>query len=175
MSELFHRFYRDRVKRNLRKETATQNLFDFSDLLQQYEVPHFLVFGTLLGAVRDHDFIEHDTDVDLGAFAENLHEVNLLCRSTLLASYGFKILRQGKDIISVVRDEEHIDLYLWTIDEPEYTCAQYRIPSDQLKSGFGKIAFLGRNFATVRDPESDLAWRYGSDWRTPRRGYHAQF
>lgn len=175
MSNLFHRLYQNRARHHLNKEVATRNLFDFADLLAQYDVPYILAFGTLLGAVRDGDFITHDCDVDLASFSEYLPAVQSLCRSKLFSAYGFRVVREGSQIVSVDRDREYIDLYLFSAGDPDYRCNQYRIEAWQLKSGYGRINFLGRDFNTVKDPEADLRWRYGTDWQTPRRGFHAPF
>lgn len=41
------------------------------DILKNNNVDYWLDFGTLLGAVRDGDFIKHDYDMDLGILFEN--------------------------------------------------------------------------------------------------------
>ena len=47
------------------------NLLDFSKIMHHHGIPFFFIFGTLLGAVREGNFIKHDTDVDVGAFLED--------------------------------------------------------------------------------------------------------
>jgi hypothetical protein len=44
-------------------------LIDISDLLDKYEIKYCLMFGTLLGAVRNDEFIE-TYDLDLGLFEQ---------------------------------------------------------------------------------------------------------
>ena len=49
----------------LNKDDAKFMLSTIKWVLEQNGVHFLLNFGTLLGAVRDHDFIGHDYDIDL--------------------------------------------------------------------------------------------------------------
>ena len=49
----------------LNKDDAKYMLSTIKKVLEQNGVHFLLNFGTLLGAVRDHDFIGHDYDIDL--------------------------------------------------------------------------------------------------------------
>ena len=60
-----------------------------SQSLNQAGITFWLEFGTLLGYYREHDFIEHDMDIDIGA---HFSDATLL-RNTLLHS-GFKLVRE---------------------------------------------------------------------------------
>lgn len=51
-------------------ERAKQTLGDFVDLFPTDEVPWFLVSGTFLGLIREHGFLPHDYDIDLGIFED---------------------------------------------------------------------------------------------------------
>ena len=50
------------------KIIARENLLLFKDIVSKHHIPFGLIAGTLLGAIREHDFIEHDEDVDLFLF-----------------------------------------------------------------------------------------------------------
>ena len=43
-------------------------LFLVDDVLTRHECVFWLNYGTLLGAYRDHDFITHDNDLDIGMY-----------------------------------------------------------------------------------------------------------
>ena len=64
------------------KEALKKIDLAFKELNKTY----FLVYGTLLGAYRDKDFISHDVDIDIGAFC---HEYDSDIEKVLL-KYGFK-------------------------------------------------------------------------------------
>jgi hypothetical protein len=53
-------------------DRANQYLLDLKEVLDNAGVRFFLMFGTLLGAVRDEDFVEGDDDVDIGIFEEDM-------------------------------------------------------------------------------------------------------
>ena len=57
------------VKR-INKEISRRNLALFYDILAEAGVRVFLAYGTMLGAAREHDFIAHDEDIDLGMSKE---------------------------------------------------------------------------------------------------------
>ena len=52
---------------NLMKKTLDENNQEF-----------FLMAGTLLGCIRNHDFISHDGDIDIGIFYDNLTPSKLI-------------------------------------------------------------------------------------------------
>ena len=57
-------------KKNLRKE-GKEVLKKIKDIFEELNIEWFLVYGTLLGAYRDKNFISHDVDIDIGVFFED--------------------------------------------------------------------------------------------------------
>ena len=47
------------------KVIAKENLFLLKDICDEAGLKFILFYGTLLGAIREHDFITHDEDIDL--------------------------------------------------------------------------------------------------------------
>ena len=56
--------------------------------LEEAGVRPFLAYGTLLGAVRQGDFIGHDSDADLGYVSEHDHPVDAVARVVPARSGG---------------------------------------------------------------------------------------
>ncbi len=52
------------------KQKALDNLCDAVNILQHHGLTYLLVDGTLLGAARGGDFIDHDTDIDIGVMSD---------------------------------------------------------------------------------------------------------
>ena len=52
-------------------ESWFEALNNICDILSQSKIKYFLDQGTLLGVVRDNDFISWDDDIDIGIVIEN--------------------------------------------------------------------------------------------------------
>lgn len=66
-------------------------------ILEEEKIEFFLVFGTLLGAIREKDFIKHDLDLDFGVWENNNFEKMREC----LEKKGFYL----KSEIILLNDE----------------------------------------------------------------------
>ena len=53
--------------KELDKEISMRNLITLKDVADEYGFRFYLAYGTLLGAVREHDFIAHDEEIDWAA------------------------------------------------------------------------------------------------------------
>ena len=82
------------------KQVAFENLLIIRDLFAERGIPMFLTFGTLLGALREKDFIAHDDDVDIGVFMRDRDAILALMPE--LEKLGFKT--------RYVRGERHYKL-----------------------------------------------------------------
>lgn len=166
----------DKIRTRTTEELALRKkaFFEICDILEKLNIPYFLWGGVLLGAIRDHDFIEWDWDVELGFFNDDAHHrKDELVKA--FANGGFEILR-------IVPEYEN-----FKIDLAKYTPAEVSsfTPSGWYKEGdmwvrnlfkvpaeffdtLDEMEFLGRTFKCPHDPEKFLEYEYG-DWRTPVR------
>ena len=157
------------------------------DILRKHGLEPFLHYGTLLGAIREHDFIPYDDDVDMGLFGRD--------RQTFLTAFpdfesaGFTVgyIRDGEysmtsdlndsthnfRMYKLKRKDQEIDFFLayekrflfqkkWDID------GRVTIPYRFL-STLDTIKFLGQEFSAPHDPAGFLRNLYGKTWNVPIR------
>lgn len=150
------------------KHQAKENLFLFQDIMDKYHLKFLLAFGTLLGAVREHDFINHDEDIDLIMMKSDMDKfLSLLFE---FRKYGFEVIRyERRGFLSLMRKGEYIDFYFYE-PYPENTdlmyCCQDIFPRNLLEDT-APITFLGRSFNAPREYKKMIEISYGKNWMTP--------
>lgn len=154
------------------REQYKQNLLRAKEVLDEAEIPFMLMYGTLLGAVREKNFLEWDRDTDiaiLDKFQTRLIEVVEQGKFEPL-----KLLRAEHNFMSLTHKGAYIDVYSFVdVGEDKYLyCGGIQPYYNELRSvveNMSKIEFLGTTFNTVENPEKQLERWYGKDWRVPKR------
>ncbi|MDD7531035.1 MAG: LicD family protein [Prevotellaceae bacterium] len=150
------------------KEIAKENLFLFKKICEANNIDFLLFFGTLLGAVRDKDFISHDEDIDLALLDSDLPRfLSILFE---LRKHGFEVVRyERRGFMSIIRKSEYIDLYFFSI-HPNHPDLRYLardiFPKEYVEQR-STINFLGETFFVPADSVGFLASYYGENWQTP--------
>lgn len=148
------------------------------DALQEAGVRPFLAYGTLLGAVRDGDFIGHDSDADLGYVSDFDHPADAIRESMALqrllqrrgyetrrySGLGFQVMveegdgvRRGLDVFGGFMREG--TLYLMGEVAAEFR-PEWLYP-------LSEVSLAGETFPAPAEPEHLLAAMYGPSWRVP--------
>ena len=152
----------------INKTIAKENLLLLKEILDSHNVLFFLAFGTLLGAVREHDFITHDEDIDLIMFKSDMPK--FLSLLFVLRQQGFEIARyERRGFLSIIRKGEYIDFYFFD-DYPEDNTLVYCCRDLYPKAEFldhTTIEFQGTEFTAPRNYTKYLEFNYGTNWRTP--------
>lgn len=141
-------------------EICTLNLLDTKAVLDSFNIIFWLMYGTLLGALREKSFISFDTDTDLGLFIESKPGFEKVIRQ--LIGEGFELIRTdcNDNLITVIRDDEYIDFSFFKKENlPFRKLSDYR--------------FLAVIFKIPENSEQFLNELYGKDWSIPKRYKHA--
>lgn len=150
------------------KTIAQENLEILKDICDKSKLKFILFYGTLLGAVREHNFISHDEDIDVVMYKSDMtHFLNLLFD---LREAGFELARyESRGFLSIIRRNEYIDVYFY---EPYmgdtnlwYSCQD--ICKKEFVLDLIPYLFLGKEYLVPRNYVQYLEYYFGADWQIP--------
>lgn len=153
-------------RKKIDKTIAKDNLLEFNSIAKKNGLKFGLVYGTLLGAVRERDFIDHDEDIDLFVLDEDKHILmNMLFE---LRNIGFEVARYDRrGLISIIKNNEYIDFYIFSkFKTGVRTCCGECILERFLEETV-EFDFQTEKFLVPKDYLDYLHFQYGSDWQTP--------
>ena len=144
------------------------------------QVPAFVSFGTLLGAVRDGHLIGHDLDVDLGYYSSCTTPVDVIRESfrierTLAAETGWRVTRANGGFLQLFPPQldgttRNLDVFscfctdagrLYQINDIGTTGDRSAVLPLQ------QVELEGRQLPAPARPEVFLQAAYGEGWRVP--------
>lgn len=158
---------------------------------------HTLAYGTLLGALREHDVIAWDYDFDLLVKPEELDRILSPELTATLARDGYRFEPTRKPpnflaanpagvtsfstaAVGIYYQERKIgDLYSftafadgvmrrWDFEHDIYWCPHSSFPAYFVEA-LTEVTLRDRPYPSVRAPEKWIEGVYGVDWRTPYR------
>jgi lipopolysaccharide cholinephosphotransferase len=157
----------------MNKKQAKQYLLEISNIYDKYNLKYFLLHGTLLGAIRDGNIIDNDTDIDLGHLKNWWSNGILVAKVTKdLYNKGFKIKRiwNGGERIAICKNNIRISNEYYKRKGKvffNYGDNGYREFSETFFKKLDRIDFLGRIFNAPHNPKKFLKLLYGKDWKIP--------
>ncbi|MGL5681623.1 MAG: LicD family protein [Marinifilaceae bacterium] len=152
-------------RKQINKTIAKENLQLFHEIMQKHNLTFGLIYGTLLGVIRDGDFISHDEDIDLFMLEEN--QAQFIKSLPSIEEYGFKVARYDKrGLISIIRNNEYIDIYFFHKDGDIRNCCGERIPAYILDECIS-INFIDKEFLIPKDYMNFFIFEYGKTWNIP--------
>jgi hypothetical protein len=151
------------VEKKINKKVSRENLLILRNVLIKTQIRWSLLFGTLLGAVREGDFIEWDIDTDIFVFDEDKQD--FLEAILQLQDHGFKVIRfnDKKNILSIERKNDYIDFYFFKKSLLGRNCEKYFIPK-KFFVNFEEIKFFNKNFPAFNPVKEYLMFQYGKTW-----------
>lgn len=158
-----------------------RHLRDLYAAANEAGITPFLMWGTLLGCVREGKLLPHDRDIDVGMLAIDLAKKDALVGAMRRRGYDliadrdckFKFARPNFDLI--------LDIDVFFPWQDKIVCSSRQEDGSYLSEWFPQDAFAAlspRMFLGVRvlipdRPERILHAIYG-DWQTPRSAYSSQ-
>jgi len=159
---------------------CTKNLkliLEYADsLFRENGIRYWLDYGTLLGAVREKDLIDYDTDVDLGMLYSDLGK--LLDLKERIERDGFVFRKDhSAEFYRIALSEKnslHADIFLWKRNPDGILFRENYMKKDDNKGKDfpeGMVLKLeereidGRMYPVPSGPEEFCRFRFGDDWR----------
>lgn len=143
----------------------------------------FPCYGTLLGAVREQDFIGHDDDFDCAFISSGqtprAARDELLALGGHLVAEGFNVW-PGKTCLKVSRPGDNpvsIDIFHSFFDEKDDYLIPFGIAGTtpyrrEDLSGWDQVSIGDHAVSVPANAEKLLAWLYGPNWRVPDPGFN---
>jgi len=160
----------------LDRKIAKENLLLFKKICDNVELDFILLYGTLLGAIRDQDFIIHDYDTDVGIFDTEVNK--LLKAKDMFLTNGFRLIRteNSDNVISLMRNDEYIDILVLSpftqVFKKYYACDGGKFDIKYLTK-LSTIDLFDTKFTIPNHSIELLEKNYGKDWMTPIKGEEA--
>lgn len=148
------------------KEIASENLTILKSILDKKGLKPLFAYGTLLGAIREKDFITHDEDIDLIAKAEDKQAIFDLLPE--LMAEGFVVARYDRrELFTIIRKGEYIDFYFFKPYKNNTRYCSGVLCPNEFFDNVTLIPFKGNEYWAPADYEGFLLFEYGENWRTP--------
>ena len=166
------------IPRTIDKEIAHTELKTIKNVFDKFKIRFFLTHGTCLGAIREKDFIDYDSDIDIGCYKIDLDKI-ILAIQELKEKYSFKITKLSLDdeSITIIKDNVVIDISLYKLEGNIWSANRHKvfiIPYHFLDK-LEEIDFLGIKIKVPYNVERYLEYQYGKDWRIPIKDFYSSY
>ena len=151
--------------------------------LHEAGVEAFPAYGTLLGAIREQNFIGHDNDVDLGYVSRHTHPLDVIRESfrlqRTLREQGYAVDRYSAaafkvDVVEADGGVRGLDVFGgYFLDGRLYLMGEIGTPfQEDWIFPLGTCTLAGRTLPAPARPEKLLEATYGPGWKVPDPAFH---
>jgi len=165
---------------------ALEALSKAKDALDSINAFFWLDFGTLLGAIREGDFIKHDLDVDIAMklcdYSKDVDKA--MIKAGFKKTFQFEISMGKKGLEqSYEYNGAKIDIFYYQFEKEKmwtYIFDGEGVSHDHLRpiaqyfpnNGFDRLIFKDMEFSIPKNPEKYLAFHYGDDFLIPNKNFN---
>lgn len=155
----------------LTAEDGSFFLCTMNKVLASHGVVMMPMFGTLLGAIREHGFIKHDSDIDVVIYAKDKDKVFGLSKE--LEKYNIHLHCYVLPwIFTFEYKGMTLDVYPLYESAWPWTNRYYLLLEKYISRSFFDATedyeLFGETFKVPAHPENLLAYLYGKSWRIPQ-------
>ena len=158
--------------RQINKKEYEKDLIDIKEILDREKITFWLVFGTLLGAVRENDFLDWDDNINIAVYEEDLlPKLETLKEKFISCGFVFrKMVKERGTKLNLYRHKHKSGIEGLFLN-PLYYKNKYRF-SNKFKhprkyfEKYGIIKFKGEIFRVPTPVHEYLSFLY-KDWKTP--------
>ena len=193
--EPLHKLYRlwavPRRRRILRKNGPAV-LKRLAEVFEKHGIPAVATYGTMLGFVRDHGFIAHDDDIDIGVMPGEWTPQRLM-RVFLEQEKDFRVIcaLKFRDYVTEFKVkylDVPVDFFFYEDTGSEFLCplcffhADVEYPAPNANSvrivhsprfeGITHIPVFGIEFPVMGNYKQMLVALYGESWNVPDKSWN---
>ncbi|MCH7573915.1 MAG: LicD family protein [Candidatus Marinimicrobia bacterium] len=143
--------------------------------LESANISYWLSAGTLLALHRDHDFIPHDTDIDVGVFGNTDPIVVISAMSGIKYDLIREVTYDNKPMqLAFMEPQQNIiyDIYFYH-EEGDHLINHSKFGKMEkplaLFRPLGEMKFRENIYSAPNNIEAYLRIRYGHDWNMPKK------
>ena len=197
----WHKYQEYRAKKMVRifHKYGLEALKLFDKCMNENGHKYSLAFGTLLGAIREHDFIPHDNDIDLAMWIDDYTPklIDDLGRYGIKHKYAYTIEdgKIGKEDTFIYKGVQLDIFYFYKDAEGQVYCNDFITHSDStckkdairkhggllprklylpLGDDLQTVDFKGLKLSIPSNYHELLSFRYGENYMTPIPGWRPQ-
>ncbi len=155
------------------QKLARVALEDLKSALDNNNIIFFLISGTLLGCIREKNFLANDKDIDVGVW--DTHNYDELVMAVSGSGCFYIIKNRTKNIVQIRHvNGINIDIFVHHREENDYWHAALKLKWHNTPFTLMEWQFLGKNYLIPTDYDLYLTENYG-DWKTPKTKFDSTY